>query len=133
MEPEHLLHSVLTSNRPTHLYPPPHNSSVHLTTTEMRRSGQVTDGMRSCWRALRDSILSSPTDGTDPPGMALPVTAWDRLNRLRTGVGRFRSCLYKWGMAPSSACGVGLAHRSKPLTMLSFNDQSFDLLMECMA
>jgi len=30
-----------------------------------------------------------------------------RLNRLRTGVGRFRSCLYKWGMASSVTCECG--------------------------
>jgi len=36
-----------------------------------------------------------------------PRTAWVRLNRLRTGVGRFRSCLYKWDMAPFSACECG--------------------------
>jgi len=28
-------------------------------------------------------------------------------NRLRTGVGRFRSCLYKWGMSSSAACECG--------------------------
>jgi len=28
-------------------------------------------------------------------------------NRRRTGVGRFRSCLYKWGMASSAACECG--------------------------
>jgi len=39
--------------------------------------------------------------------MTLPRRAWVRLNRLRTGVGRFRSCLYKWGMASSAACECG--------------------------
>jgi len=39
--------------------------------------------------------------------MTLPRRAWLRLNRLRTGVGRFRSCLYKWGMASSAACECG--------------------------
>ena len=39
-----------------------------------------------------------------PPGMTLPRRAWVRINRLRTGVRRFRSCLYKWGMASSAAC-----------------------------
>jgi len=33
--------------------------------------------------------------------------AWVRLNRLRTGVGHFRSCLYKWGMTTSAACECG--------------------------
>ena len=48
-----------------------------------------------------------PNIGTNPPGMALSRTAWVRLNRLRTGVGSFRSCLYKWGMVPSAACECG--------------------------
>ena len=39
--------------------------------------------------------------------MTLPRTAWVRLNRLRTGVGRFRSCLYKRGMASPVACECG--------------------------
>jgi len=48
-----------------------------------------------------------PDTGTHPPGMTLPGRAWVQLNRLRTGVGRFRSCLYKWGMASSVACECG--------------------------
>jgi len=39
--------------------------------------------------------------------MTLPREAWVRLNRLRTGVRRFRSCLHKWGMASSAACECG--------------------------
>jgi len=37
--------------------------------------------------------------------MALPRIALVRLNRL--GVGRFRSCLQKWGMTSSAACECG--------------------------
>jgi len=48
-----------------------------------------------------------PDTGTHPPEMTLPRTAWVRINRLRTGVGRFRSCLYEWGMASSAACECG--------------------------
>ena len=48
-----------TSNRDTHLYLLHNISSVRLTTTtEMRRSGRVTNGLRSCWRTPRDSVLS---------------------------------------------------------------------------
>jgi len=39
--------------------------------------------------------------------MTLPRRAWVRLNRLRTGVGCFRSCLYKWDMASTEACECG--------------------------
>ena len=41
------------------------------------------------------------------PPSPLPITAWVRLNRLRTGVGRFRSCLHIWVGAPSAACECG--------------------------
>jgi len=41
------------------------------------------------------------------PGMTLPRRAWVLLNRLRIGVGRFRSCLYKWGMVSSATCEFG--------------------------
>jgi len=60
--PGYLFHSALTchrvgmhgvSNRDTHLYPPHNNTSVHLNTTaEVRRSGWITDGMRSSWTTL---------------------------------------------------------------------------------
>ena len=39
------------------------------------------------------------------PEMTLPRGAWVWLNRFRTGAGRFRFCLYKWGMVFSAACG----------------------------
>jgi len=48
-----------------------------------------------------------PDTGTHPPVMTIPRKAWVRLNRLRTGVGRFLSCLYKWDMASSTACECG--------------------------
>ena len=41
-------------------------------------------------------------------GMSLPRTSWVRLNRQRTGVGRFPSSMYKWGLAlsPNGECGA---------------------------
>jgi len=48
-----------------------------------------------------------PDIGTHPPEMAQPRTASVRLKSLRTAVGRFLSCLYKWGMAHSAACECG--------------------------
>ena len=84
--PVHRLHCA--SNRDTHLCPPHNNSSVFLTTTTyVRRSGRIINGKWS--------------------GRTTPQDSWVRLNRLRTGVGRFRSCLHKWGMASSEACECG--------------------------
>jgi len=39
--------------------------------------------------------------------MTLPERAWVQLNRRRTSVVRFCSCLYKRGMASSAACECG--------------------------
>jgi len=46
----------------------------------------------------------TPDVGTFPPRMPMPSTARFWLNRLRTSVERFCSCLDKWGMAPSVEC-----------------------------
>ena len=53
---------------------------------------------------LRDFI---PKAGTRPLGLGLPRAAWVRLNRLRTGAGRFHSSMHKWGLAPSPNCECG--------------------------
>ena len=45
-----------------------------------------------------------PDTGTNSPGIALSRTAWVRINRLRSDVGRSRFYLHKWGMASSAAC-----------------------------
>ena len=45
-----------------------------------------------------------PGAGARPVGMGLPRAAWVKLNRLRTGVGRFHSSMHKWGLAPSPNC-----------------------------
>ena len=102
------LHSA--SNRDTHLYPPHNTSSVFLTTTTtyVRRSGRVINGTWSGRTTPQDSALQFQTPvHTHTHGMILPRRAWVRLNRLRTCVGRFDSCLYKWGIASSATCECG--------------------------
>ena len=53
-----------------------------------------------------------PETGTRPVGMGLPRAAWVKLNRLRTGVGRFHSSMYKWGLAPSPNCECGASEQT---------------------
>ena len=47
-----------------------------------------------------------------PLGMSLPRTSWVRPNPLRSGVGRFYSSMYKWGLAPSPNCECGTAEQT---------------------
>jgi len=115
MEPGHLLHSALTRTpgaaarrlKSRHPFNTPHkNPSVFLKiTTYMRRSGPIINKVRSGWTTPQD--LNSRHRYTHTHGMTLPRRAWVRLNRLCTGVGRFDSCLYKWGMASSATCECG--------------------------
>ena len=106
-------------------------TTAHLKTTEVRRSGRITDGLRSSWTTLRDSVLSSPISApTLLEWPCLPRTAWVRLNRFLNDVGRFRSFLHKWGMVPSGHTSVA---QNRPSIMLSSNVQSIDLPMDCTA
>ena len=49
---------------------------------------------------------------TRPIAMSLTRTAWVKLNRLRTGVGRFGSSMHKWGFAPSAKCEGGASEQT---------------------
>ena len=53
-----------------------------------------------------------PKVSTRPLGMSLPRAAWVKLNRLRSGVGRFCSSMYKWGLAPYSNCECGATEQT---------------------
>ena len=47
-----------------------------------------------------------------PLGMCLLRTSWVRLNPLRTGVERFHSSMYKWGLDPSPNCECGATEQT---------------------
>ena len=53
-----------------------------------------------------------PGIGARPVGMGLPRAAWVKLNRLRTGVGRFHSSMHKWGLATSRNCECGASEQT---------------------
>ena len=61
-----------------------------------------------------DSRLRVFVPGTDarPVGMGLPRAALVKLNRLRTGVGRFHSSMHKWGLASSPNCECGASEQT---------------------
>ena len=53
-----------------------------------------------------------PGTSVRPVGMGLPRAAWVKLNRLRTGVGRFHSSMHKWVLAPSPNCECGASEQT---------------------
>ena len=117
MEPGHLLHLEFTrpssaNARRLKSKNPLVPTAQHLISLSANNNVRAAQWADYQWNAewtdssTRLRILITDT-GTHASGMTLSRRAWFRLNRLRTGVGRFRSCLYKWDMASSAPCECG--------------------------
>jgi len=116
MKPGHLLHSALIHPlsadarclKLRHPFVPATQQLISCSDNNIRAAQWADHQWNAEWAdnptTLRTLI---PDTGTHTPRMTLQSRAWVRLNRLRTSVGRFRSCLYKWGMASSPACECG--------------------------
>ena len=90
------------------LIPPPHRLRsryfIWNDLTEMSKFN-INDKWRERWDLGSVSnyhLIEDPTIRVG--GFDLPRLAWTRLNRLRTGHGKCKSCLFKWGLADSPAC-----------------------------
>ena len=60
-----------------------------------------------------------PRTSARPVGMSLSQTAWVKLQRLRTGVGRFHSSMHKWGLAPSPNCECGASEQTADYVLIA--------------
>ena len=56
-----------------------------------------------------------------PVEMSLPRSAWVKLNRLRTGVGRFHSSMHKWSLAPSPNCECGASEQTTDDVLIAYS------------
>jgi len=104
----HLLHSALTrpssaNARRLKSRQPCVPAAQHLISSSDNniRAAQWADHQWNAEWADNLTRLRSPRHWHPTPWMTLPRKACVRLNHPRTGDGRFRSCLYKWGMAPA--------------------------------
>jgi len=127
--PVHRVQMHSASNRDTHLYLLHKNSSVHPTTRYVCRTEQIINGMWSGGTTPQDPAFSSLIPA--PPRVTLSRRAWVRFDCLRTRVGHFCSCLYKWGMVSPAACECGAEEQTVDNVVL--DDQSIDFLIDCMA
>ena len=108
-DPSHIMHEMLSYDhhlRLTSRHPIYH----HLQNASEDRSKPI-DKWRHMWWVSKYNLkhyIEIPVVDL-PPGAHLPRPAWCRLNRLRTGYGRFRSCLEKWGCIDDPTCTCGEA------------------------
>ena len=127
--PVHRVQMHGASNRDTHLYPPHNNSSVFLTTTYVRRTGRITNVMRSGQTTPQDSAflfeIRYPPSRNDLPKKSL-CPAWPPPHRCRAFPLLFVQMRY--GLLRP----VSVAPMNKPSTTLSSNVQSTDLI-DCTA
>ena len=122
LDPDHILHGCLSgpsdtrqvrlrSKRP--FVPAARNLLDNLAGLGIRASEWKNHKWKAeyCENASRLRVFV-PGTGVRPVGMGLPRAAWVKLNRLRTGVGRFHLSMLRWGLAPLPNCECGASKQT---------------------
>ena len=122
LDPDHILHGLLNefsdtcqvrlrSRRP--FVPGARNFLDNLARLGIRASEWTNHKWKAeyCENAFRLRVFV-PETSARPVGMGLPRAAWVKLNRLRTGVGQFRSSMHRWSLAPSPNCECGASEQT---------------------
>ena len=121
-DPDHILHGLLSGSSNTRqvrlrsrrpFVPAAWNLLDNLVRLGIRASEWTNHKWKTvyCENASRLRVFV-PETSARPVGMGLPRVAWVKLNRLRTGVGRFHSSMHKWGLAPSPNCECGSSEQT---------------------
>ena len=122
LDPDHILHGHLLGSQDAdrkrlksrHPFVPAARKLLNSLSEMGTRAAQWTNTKWSMEYSSYSSALHAfiPKVSSRPLGMSLPRAAWVRLNRLRSGVGRFGSFIYKWGLAPFSNCECGATEQT---------------------
>ena len=114
LDPDHILHGLLSgssdtgqvrlrSRRP--FVPAARNLLDNLSRLGIRASECTNHKWKTAYCENTSRLRAFvPETGARSVEMGLPRAAWVKLNRLRTGVGRFHSSMHKWGLAPLPNC-----------------------------
>ena len=121
LDPDHILYGLLSGSSDTRqvrlrsrrpLMPAARNLLDNLTRLGIRASEWTNHkwNVEYCENASRLCAFM-PGTSARPVRMGLPRAAWVKLNRLRTGVGRFHSSMHKWSLASSPNCECGASEQ----------------------
>ena len=122
LDPDHILYGLLSGSSDTRqvklrsrrpFVPAARNLLNNLARLGIRASEWTNHKWKTeyCKNASRLHAFV-PETSARPVEMDLPRAAWVKLNRLRTGVGRFHSSMHKWGLAPSPNCECGASEQT---------------------
>ena len=115
MQGQHLLRGIIARSRdggPPRLKSRrpfvPAAQSFLDSTNQRRDANWINKAWSTTW-CNKNTVLHAycPTTQLASSDRHLPRLAWTRFNHLRTGVGRFKATLHKWGLCPSAACDCG--------------------------
>ena len=122
LNPDYILHEQLVGKQNAHQgrlksrrpFVPAAQKLLYSLTESDIRAAQWTDYVWNMEYLKSASRLHAfiPRASSMPLGMGLLRTSWVKLNLLRTGVGRFHSSMYKWGVAPSPNCECGASEQT---------------------
>ena len=116
----HILHNTTVDTRPPnrlksrHPYNKAAQEMLRSIPEDLSTSSWLAASWKQEWESAGPSHIHQyiwdPGDGVQ--GEDLPRRQWTLLNRLRTGVGCFKSAMKKWGLVDSAACQCGEPEQS---------------------
>ena len=112
----HILHNTTITPAPPsrlksrHPYNKAAQEILNTTPEDISRDSWLAAAWKQEWESAGPSRMHRYI--WDPGGRAiggdeLPRRQWTTLNRLRTGVGRYKASMQRWGLADSAACDCG--------------------------
>ena len=110
-QPAHLLHDVMenSTHRKRLKSRRPLTHHAHQLVSSVPSQETVKHWTQTRWAESWASTTTRlhkymPTPSNSIQGVGLSRRAWTRLNRLRTGVGRFGANMLLWGLSTSDCC-----------------------------
>lgn len=112
----HVLHETVTKNRRSQRLKsrkPLHRQKVGNIEGKTPAENWMKEEWQSRWQDSTSRLKGFITEvQLDCNTRDLSRKAWVRLNRLRTGVGRFKHTLWKWKLTDNPLCGCGEAEQT---------------------